>query len=259
MHIPDGFLAPNTWISTWVISAGGLGYCIKRANRVLKDRMIPLMGVMAAFIFAAQMLNFPVMGGTSGHLVGSVLAAVLLGPYAAAIVLSVVLIAQCLIFQDGGLTALGANILNMALLGSIGGYFVYNMIRRSISGFRGVIAGAAVASWASVVIAACACAIELALSGTTPLSVALPAMAFVHAVIGIAEAMITCMILAFVFKVRPDLIYDRQAKPIGRIGIALVLAVVLILLALSRFASELPDGLERVARDKDFDKNEIVK
>ncbi|MDP2942759.1 MAG: energy-coupling factor ABC transporter permease [Candidatus Omnitrophota bacterium] len=248
MHIPDGFLAVNTWAPTWLISIGGLGYCVKKASRILRERAIPLMGVMAAFIFVAQMLNFPVMGGTSGHLIGSVLAAVLLGPYAAAVVIAVVLIAQCLIFQDGGLTSLGANILNMSLMGSLGGYLIYNIIRRFVSGFKGMIAGAAVASWASVVIAACACAVELAISGTTPLSVAFPAMAFVHAVIGIAEALITCMILAFIFKVRPDLIYDGQARSIGKIGIVFALAVILILLVLSRFASKLPDGLERVLK-----------
>jgi len=247
MHIPDGFLAVNTWAPTWLISIGGLRFCVKKASQMLKERAIPLMGVMAAFIFVAQMLNFPVMGGTSGHLMGSVLAAVLLGPYAAAVVIAVVLIAQCLIFQDGGLTSLGANILNMSLLGSLGGYLIYNIIRRSLSGFRGMIAGAAVAAWASVVIAACACAIELAISGTMPLAVALPAMAFIHAVIGIAEALITCMILAFVFKVRPDLFYDGHA-PIGKIGIVFVLVALSILLMLSRFASRLPDGLERVLK-----------
>ena len=110
MHIPDGFLTVNTWLPAWIVSLGGLGVCLKKVSAMLKDKMVPLMGVMAAFIFAAQMLNFPVMGGTSGHLLGGVLAAVLLGPYAGAIVIAVVLAVQCLIFQDGGLTSLGANI-----------------------------------------------------------------------------------------------------------------------------------------------------
>ena len=116
MHIPDGFLAANMWISTFVFSIGGLGFCVKEVMKKLKDKMVPLMGVLAAFIFAAQMLNFPVIGGTSGHLLGAVLAAVLLGPYAGAIVLSVVLAVQCLVFQDGGITALGANIFNMCFI-----------------------------------------------------------------------------------------------------------------------------------------------
>ncbi|MBU1091115.1 MAG: energy-coupling factor ABC transporter permease [Candidatus Omnitrophica bacterium] len=209
MHIPDGFLSANTWVPAWLISAGGIGYCLKKTAQLLKDRMVPMMGVMAAFIFAAQMLNFPVMGGTSGHLLGGVLAAVLLGPYAGAIVIAVVLTAQCLIFQDGGLTALGANIFNMSFLGAMGGYFIYNTIRRIIGDNKGIIIGAGVSSWASVVAASSACAVELAISGTSPLRVALPTMAGVHAFIGIGEAIITCLVIGFVLKVRPDLIYRK--------------------------------------------------
>lgn len=211
MHIPDGFLAANTWVSAWLISIGGLGLCLKRTAQVLKDRMIPLMGVMAAFIFAAQMLNFPVIGGTSGHLLGGVLAAVLLGPYAGAIVIALVLVVQCLIFQDGGLTALGANIFNMSFVGAMGGYFIYNIIRRNIGGDRGIMVGAAIAAWLSVVVASSVCAIELAISGTSPLRVALPAMVGVHTLIGIGEAIITCLVVSFVLKVRPDLIYNKEA------------------------------------------------
>ncbi len=207
MHIPDGFLAVNTWVPAWLISVGGIGYCLKKTALVLKDRMVPLMGVMAAFIFAAQMLNFPVMGGTSGHLLGGVLAAVLLGPYAGAIVIAVVLTAQCLIFQDGGLTALGANIFNMSFLGAMGGYLIYNIIRKIIGNNKGIIIGAGIAAWASVVVASSACAVELAISGTSPLKVALPAMVGVHVLIGIGETIITCLVIGFVLKVRPDLIY----------------------------------------------------
>ena len=111
MHIPDGFLSSNTWIPAWLLSAGGVGFCLKKTSAILKERMIPLMGVMSAFIFAAQMINFPVFGGTSGHLFGGVLAALLLGPYAGSVVLTCVVIFQCLVFQDGGLLALGANTL----------------------------------------------------------------------------------------------------------------------------------------------------
>ena len=207
MHIPDGFLTPNVWAPAWLVSMGALGYCVKKTTAILKDRMVPLMGVVAAFIFAAQMLNFPVMGGTSGHLLGGVLASILLGPFAGALALSCVLIVQCLIFQDGGLTALGANIFNMALLGTISGYWVYFLIKKAVKDHKGIIAGAAVASWVSVLFASGACAIELGLSGISPLSVALPAMLFVHAFIGIGEAIITCFIISFVVKVRPDLIY----------------------------------------------------
>lgn len=210
MHIPDGFLAPNIWVSAWIISIGGIGYCVRKTAQILKDKMVPLMGVMAAFIFAAQMLNFPVAGGTSGHLLGGVLAAVLLGPYAGAIVIAVVLIIQCLIFQDGGLTALGANIFNMAFIGAIGGYLVYNGLRTILGGKKGVLVGAAIASWLSVVIASGACAIELAISGTSPLRIALPAMMGVHILIGIGEAIITCLVIGFVLKTRPDLVYKIE-------------------------------------------------
>ena len=210
MHIPDGFLAVNTWAPAWLISIGGLGFCLKRTAQILKERMVPLMGVLAAFIFAAQMLNFPVMGGTSGHLLGGVLAAVLLGPCAGAIVIAVVLIVQCLIFQDGGLTTLGANVFNMSFVGAFGGYFIYNIIRKIVGNNRGIIIGSGIAAWLSVVAAASVCAIELAISGTSPLRVALAAMAGVHALIGIGEAIITCTVLGFVLKVRPDLIYQGE-------------------------------------------------
>ncbi|MBU1912713.1 MAG: energy-coupling factor ABC transporter permease [Candidatus Omnitrophica bacterium] len=212
MHIPDGFLSPSVWSLTWLFSAGGLSYCVKKVREILKDKMVPLMGVMAAFIFAAQMLNFPVAGGTSGHLLGGVLAAILLGPCAGAIVIACVLIVQCLIFQDGGLTALGANIFNMAFVGAVCGYFIYRILAKKIGGKKGIVFGAAIASWVSVVLASSVCALELALSGTSPLNIALPAMVGVHILIGIGEAIITCLVIGFVLKARPDLIYNYQEE-----------------------------------------------
>ncbi len=212
MHIPDGFLTTNTWLPTWFLSIGGLGYCFKKVSGALKDRMIPLMGVMAAFIFAAQMLNFPVIGGTSGHLLGGVLATVMLGPYAGAIVIAIVLGVQCLIFQDGGITVLGANILNMSFIGAIGGYFLYRIIRNVVKGQKGILIAVAIASWLSVVIASFACAIELVVSGTSPFKIVVPAMISVHALIGVGEAIITTLVVGFVLKVRPDLIYQIKGK-----------------------------------------------
>ncbi len=212
MHIPDGFLSANTWIPAWFISIGGLGVFLRRTQEALKERMVPLMGVMSAFIFAAQMLNFPVIGGTSGHLLGGVLAAVLLGPYAGAVVIAVVLIAQCFIFQDGGITALGANILNMSFVGSAGGYFIYKGMRWLIKGAHGFIAATAIAAWSSVVLASAACAIELAVSNTSPFRIVFPAMIGIHALIGIGEAVITCLVIGYVKKVRPDLIYGGARK-----------------------------------------------
>lgn len=210
MHIPDGFLAANTWGPAWIFSVAGLGYCLKKTTAVLKEKMVPLMGVMAAFIFAAQMLNFPIGGGTSGHLLGGVLAAVFLGPYTGAIVIAVVLIVQCLIFQDGGLSAMGANILNMSFIGAVGGYGIYRLVERLLARTRkATFVGVAVAAWFSVVLASAACAVELAISGTSPLKIALPAMVSVHMLIGIGEAIISCLVVGFVLRTRPDLIYKR--------------------------------------------------
>jgi cobalt/nickel transport system permease protein len=169
--------------------------------------MVPLMGIMSAFIFAAQMINFPVLGGTSGHLFGGVLAAILLGPYAGAVVLTCVLIFQCLVFQDGGLLALGANILNMAVIGTLGGYFIFSVVNQMNSGKKGFLIAAAIAAWFSVVLAASFCALELSISGISPLGVVLPAMAGIHALIGVGEAVVTVAVLSFILKVRPDLIY----------------------------------------------------
>ena len=189
MHIPDGFLDAKTWTTTGLLSGGTLAYALRRTRQTLQDRQVPVMGVMAAFIFAAQMVNFPIVGGTSGHLIGAVLAAAVLGPWSASIVMAVILILQSLLFQDGGLTALGANILNMGVIAVFAGYGVYRLLER----YRAV--GVFVASWVSVMLAAAACAVELAVAGTIPLAVVLPAMLFWHAFIGVGEGLITAAVL----------------------------------------------------------------
>ncbi|MDI6814932.1 MAG: cobalt transporter CbiM [Dehalococcoidales bacterium] len=206
MHIPDGFLSVATVASTYVVSAGGIGNAIRVANKKLGEKHVPLMGVLAAFIFAAQMLNFPIAGGTSGHLIGAALAAILLGPWAAVLIMSCVLIVQCLIFQDGGLLALGANIFNMGIIAGFSSYYLY----RGVTSFlgnnrRGKLIGGLIAAWGSVFLASIACAIELAVSGASPLAVVLPAMAGFHALIGIGEGLITAAVLSFVLVTRPDL------------------------------------------------------
>ncbi len=207
MHIPDGFLNVATAAGTYVISAGGVGYGLRRLAGKLGEKQIPMVGVMAAFIFAAQMLNFPVAGGTSGHLVGGALAAILLGPWTGLLVMTCVLLVQAIVFQDGGITALGANVLNMGIISVFLGYYVYRAISVLLKG-KGVAEPLAgfVAGWVSIVAAAAACAIELALSGTSPLGVALPAMAGIHALIGIGEGLITALVLSFVKAARPDLL-----------------------------------------------------
>lgn len=205
MHIPDGFLNPPVFISGWVVSLSVLSLSFKKAKNIMKDKIVPLMGVMAAFVFAAQMLNFPVLGGTSGHLLGGVLAAVTLGPYAGAIVLTLVLTVQSLIFQDGGLSALGCNIFNMAIAGTILSYYFYSLLRKILPG-KNMLLAVFISSWFSVVMASIFCSLELAFSGASPLHIVLPAMVFVHLFIGLGEAIITTSVLSFILKVRPDLI-----------------------------------------------------
>jgi cobalt/nickel transport system permease protein len=207
MHIPDGFLNAATAAGTYVISAGGVGYGLRRLAGKLGEKQIPTLGVMAAFIFAAQMLNFPVAGGTSGHLVGGALAAILLGPWTGLLVMTCVLLVQAIVFQDGGITALGANVLNMGIISVFVGYYVYRLVSELLKGKRlAEPVGGFVSGWTSIVVAAVACAVELALSGTSPLGVALPAMAGMHALIGIGEGLITALVLGFLRATRPDLL-----------------------------------------------------
>ena len=207
MHIPDGFLSNSVNAVTFVISAGACTYGVRRVNRNFGEREVPLMGVTAAFIFAAQMLNFPVAGGTSGHFLGAVFSSVLLGPWAGLIIMTIVLMVQCLGFADGGLTAIGSNIFNMGVIGALGGYsifiFLYTLFQKSLKGFFTALA---ISSWFSVVMGATAASIELAISGTSPLKVALSAMAGVHAIIGIGESIITTTAVSLILKTRPDLV-----------------------------------------------------
>ena len=211
MHIPDGFLSTGTSVATWAASVGSVGYAVRRVNHTLGERQVPLMGVTAAFIFAAQMMNFTVVGGTSGHLLGGALAAILLGPWAAMLVLTSVLAVQALLFQDGGLLALGANVFNMAVVGVLVGWVVYTTLRRMLGDrtWTTMVSGFA-AAWLSVFVASLVAAAELAISGTSPWVVALPAMGLVHALIGIGEGLITVGVLAFLRVARPDLLALRQ-------------------------------------------------
>ena len=207
MHIPDGFLNVTTVATTFVVSVGGLVNAVRVANRKLGEKHVPLMGVLAAFIFAAQMLNFPIAGGTSGHLIGAALAAILLGPWASVLIMSCVLIAQSLIFQDGGLLALGANIFNMGVVASFGGYYLYRLSVLFLGDERrGKLIGGFIGAWGSVFLASIVCAIELAASGASPAEVVLPAMAGFHAIIGIGEGLITAAVLSLVLATRADLL-----------------------------------------------------
>ncbi|MFH1807135.1 MAG: energy-coupling factor ABC transporter permease [Pseudomonadota bacterium] len=206
MHLPDGFLSPELWIPLDLTAAGALWLAARRAAPELEPEKVPLMGVMGAFVFAAQMINVPVASGTSGHLTGAVLLSVLLGPHLAATVMAAVLIVQCLLFQDGGLTALGANILHMGFVGAYGGYAATTLGRRLLPGAWGARVGVALGCWASVVLASLLVAVELALSGVVELRPALVAMGGVHAVIGVGEAALTLAVLSALHKLRPGLV-----------------------------------------------------
>ncbi|MEW6545697.1 MAG: energy-coupling factor ABC transporter permease [Bacillota bacterium] len=203
MHIPDGFLDPKTLVGTAVASAGAVGYAASRLSRELEERQVPVLAAMSAFVFAAQMVNFPIAGGTSGHLLGGALITILFGPWAASLSLTAVLIIQALLFGDGGVTALGANVFNMAVIGTLTAHLTYRMLRRG-AGFHPV--AAFLASWLSVLVAALAAALELGIAGTVPLRVAVPAMASWHALIGLGEGIITTAVLAYVARVRPALL-----------------------------------------------------
>ncbi|MEW6033905.1 MAG: cobalt transporter CbiM [Chloroflexota bacterium] len=207
MHIPDGFINAATAGTAYAVSAAAVVVASKRARQRLGERHVPLIGVMAAFIFAAQMLNFPVAGGTSGHFLGAALAAILLGPWAGVLIMSAVLLVQSLVFQDGGLLALGANILNMGVIASFVAYYTFRGVA-ALTGEskRGRLAATFVASWLAVVLASLACALELAVSGTSPLRLVVPAMGGVHALIGIGEGIITTSVVALLAGVRADLL-----------------------------------------------------
>ena len=214
MHIPDGFLDVKTAVASGGLAVAGVGVALWQAQRTLPARRVPLLGVTAAFIFAAQLLNFPVAGGTSGHLVGGVLAAVLVGPSAAVIVLTAVILVQCFLFADGGVTALGANIFNMGLVNVVAGSAIYRILRRLVAGPRGLVLSAAFAGWCATVLAAVCCAGQLAWSGKVAWRLVFPAMAGVHMLIGIGEGAITALVLLAIVRVRPELVERNAAAPL---------------------------------------------
>jgi cobalt/nickel transport system permease protein len=209
------------------------------------------MGIMAAFIFAAQMLNFPVAGGTSGHFLGGALAAMVLGPWAGILVMTAVIALQALLFQDGGLLVMGANIFNMGLLTAMIGFGLYRSVLGRGKGVRLTVVG--VAAWLAVVASALLAALQLWLSGTSRLEIVVPAMLGVHALIGLGEAVITVAALAFIERTRPDLL-DKKAVAAkgGRGWVYAGVLISLLAVLLSPLASADPDGLERVATDMGF-------
>jgi cobalt/nickel transport system permease protein len=213
MHIPDGFIDGTTSAGAAVVAAGGLGATMRRAGEVLDERRVPLAGLVAAFVFAVQMLNFPVVSGTSGHLLGGALAAVLVGPAVGAVCVTVVLAVQALLFADGGLSALGLNVLNMALVTAFGGYTVFVLARRVMSRTpSSVVTAAGIAAAVSVVLSALAFTLEYALGGTGTASVptVAGAMLGVHVLIGVGEGVITALVVGAVLATRPDLVWGAR-------------------------------------------------
>ncbi len=251
LHIPDGFLNLVVSLVCWAITAIMIGMAVSRTNKALGEKQVPLMGIMAAFIFAAQMINFPVAGGTSGHLLGGALAAIVLGPWAGMLVMTAVIAVQGLLFQDGGLLVMGANILNMGLLTAAIGYGLYRSVMNRSQTTKLAVAG--VAAWLSVMAGALATALQLWLSGTSNLQTVVIAMLGVHAVIGLGEALITVAALSFILRTRPDLLGEGSASAEGGRGwVVAGVVIVLVVVLLSPLASASPDGLERVAEDMGF-------
>lgn len=251
LHIPDGFLNLIVSLICWAITIVTLGFAISKTNKALGEKQIPLMGVMAAFIFAAQMINFPVAGGTSGHMLGGALAAIVLGPWAGMLVMTAVIAVQALLFQDGGLLVMGANILNMGLVTAAIGYGLYRSVIGQSKGVKlGMIGFAA---WLSVMAGALLTALQLWLSGTSQLEIVIPAMMGVHALIGIGEALITVFAVGFIMQTRPDLLGEgSESAKASRYWVYVGGIIALLVVLISPFASGDPDGLERVAIDMGF-------
>ncbi|WP_433251210.1 energy-coupling factor ABC transporter permease [Streptosporangium sp. CA-135522] len=280
MHVPDGFFNAAVSLSAGVVAAAGVAVCLRGARRELDDRTAPMAGLVAAFIFAVQMLNFPVAAGTSGHLLGGTLAAILVGPYTAVLCMAVVLLVQGFFFADGGLTALGVNITLMGIVAVVVGWTVFRLVTGSVRSRPAVVAASFAAALISVPAAALAFALLFWIGGTAPIDVGTVAAAMggVHVLIGIGEGLITAVTVSTVLAIRPDLVYGARglAAPLvlrGADGDAVVTRepaaaavprrpgwflpagiVVAALLAgiVSFYASSSPDGLERVAQDKGF-------
>lgn len=249
LHIPDGFLHIAVALFCWVGALMMLYFAAQKAQQKFDEKLVPLAGIMAAFIFAAQMLNFPVAGGTSGHFIGAALATIVLGPWLGILVMAAVIILQALLFQDGGLLAMGANILVMGVVPAFVGYGLSRSFLNRPKGQRLLAIG--ISSWVSLLAAAFITALLLWLSGTAALGVVVPAMLGVHALIGLGEALITVAAYAFIVQTRPELVKKGQTSG-GRNWVIGGVVIVLFLVLLAPFASSSPDGLVWVAGEQGF-------
>lgn len=252
MHIPDGMLDTRTVAAGWAAAIPALGWALRTVRRRVDHGRLVLMSVLAAAIFALQMLNFPVAGGTSGHFAGGALAAILLGPWPAVLVISAVLVVQAFVFADGGVTALGANIAAMAVVAPLVGWWVYSLALRASDSRPGRVVGAFAAGWAACVAAALSAAVLLWLSGAAPLLPVAGAMGFWHALIGIGEGLVTAGLVGYVHALRPELM-RADAQVLRPRGLVISLGIVALAAAgLSFLASSHPDGLEYVAETLGF-------
>lgn len=264
MHVPDGFMNVTMSAATGVISFGTLWAYIRSAKDLVADKFIALTGMMSALIFVLQMINFPVAAGTSGHLLGGALAVIVLGPRLGLICLSVVVIIQSLLFADGGLSALGVNVLNMAIVTSATSWFIVNNWIKFIGKNKtSIVIVSVLAGILSVVFSSIAFTIQYAIGGTIsiPVGTVLIAMVTTHLIIGLGEGIITSLIITLLMRVRPDLVYayerkDENTTKVSFYGLFIIL--ILLLSLITPFASSSPDGLESVAEEFGFTQTDAV-
>ena len=266
MHAPDGFLEPGVAVVTAAIAIVVTAIGLRRATDELGDRQVPLAGLAAAFIFAAQMFNFPVAAGTTGHLLGGALAAILLGPWVGSLIVTVVVVVQAVLFADGGLTALGYNTINMSIVTAFGGWAAFRLLRRVMpANSAGVVGATALAAGISVVLSSAAFSIEWLFGASAPVAfdTVFGAMVGVHALIGIGEGLISALVIAAVLAARPDLVAgaaDLELADLSRPArvdtrtfvIGAFLSTVVVAAVVSQFAVDNPDGLEKVAEEEGF-------
>jgi cobalt/nickel transport system permease protein len=262
MHVPDGFINAQVSAATGVISVGTLWAYIRNAKNLVADRLIALTGMMSALIFVLQMINFPIAAGTSGHLLGGALAVIVLGPSLGVICISIVVVIQSLLFADGGLSALGVNVLNMAIITSLTGWLIITSWKKLFGDSRfSLISGSVIAGLLSVVFSSIAFVLEYAIGGTVsvPLGSVFIAMISTHLFIGLGEGIITAIIISLLLRVRSDLVYVNTKKNKSNslstsYGIFIIL--ILSLTLITPYASSDPDGLESVATEFGFEETD---
>jgi cobalt/nickel transport system permease protein len=265
MHIADGILSAEVSAVTAVLAAGAVGYSLRQLDRTVSLKTVPLTSMLAALIFAGQMVKFPLLVVPAyGHLLGGVLAAVVAGPWAGCVALTLVLFLQMALFADGGWLAFGANVLNMGVVGSLGGYAIFTAIRRRLGGSRGIVVGSVVAAWVSVVAGSALFCVEFAFSqpsGSFDVPKLVALMTSFHSLVGVGEALITGGIVSYVVAQRPDLVVEATASTgrivrVGRLVWTGTIAALLIAAFVAPFATEGADGLEAVAERMEFDRLE---